>query len=49
MKFLLNTGDMADSSQLNETRNYIKVLEGGQVDPFSGKLISASNPCSAGG
>jgi metallophosphoesterase (TIGR03767 family) len=46
MKFVLNTGDMADSAQLNETRSYIKVLEGGQVDPFSGKPISPSNPCS---
>jgi metallophosphoesterase (TIGR03767 family) len=45
MRFLLNTGDMADSAQLNETRSYIRVLEGGQVDPFSGKPISASNPC----
>ena len=45
MKFVLNTGDMADSAQLNETRSYIKVLEGGQVDPFSGKPISADNPC----
>ena len=45
MKFVLNTGDMADSAQLNETRSYIQVLEGGQVDPFSGKPISATNPC----
>jgi metallophosphoesterase (TIGR03767 family) len=45
MKFLLNTGDMADSAQLNEARWYIQVLNGGQVDPFSGKPISASNPC----
>jgi metallophosphoesterase (TIGR03767 family) len=45
MKFLLNTGDMADSAQLNEARAYIKVLTGGEVDPFSGKPISSSNPC----
>ena len=45
MKFVLNTGDMADSAQLNETRSYIEVLEGGLVDPFSGKPISDANPC----
>ena len=45
MKFLLNTGDMADSAQLNEARWYIQVLNGGQVDPFSGKLIGPNNPC----
>ena len=45
MKFLLNTGDMADSAQLNEARAYIQILEGGQADPFSGKPISDSNPC----
>ena len=45
MKFLLNTGDMADSAQLNEARWYIQVLKGGQVDPFSGKPIGPNNPC----
>lgn len=43
MKFLLNTGDMADSSQLNEARWYINVLNGGQVDPFSGVPVTPDN------
>jgi metallophosphoesterase (TIGR03767 family) len=44
-KFLLNTGDMADNTQLNEVRWYISVLNGGPVDPFSGKPISDTNKC----
>jgi len=43
MKFVLNTGDMADSSQLNEVRDYIGVLEGGLVDPFSGVPVTPDN------
>ena len=43
MKFALNTGDMADSAQLNEVRWYIEVLEGGQVDPFSGVPVTPEN------
>jgi len=43
MKFVLNTGDMADSSQLNEARWYMKVLNGGQVDPFSGVPVTPEN------
>jgi metallophosphoesterase (TIGR03767 family) len=45
MGFVLNTGDMADSAQLNETRWYIQVLEGGTIDPFTGKPIGPGNPC----
>lgn len=45
MAFVLNTGDMADSLQLNEAQWYIDLLEGGEIDPFSGKPISSSNPC----
>jgi metallophosphoesterase (TIGR03767 family) len=45
MKFILNTGDMADSHQLNEVNWYIDVLEGRMIDPFSGQPISATNKC----
>src|SRR5215218_2275563 len=43
--FALTTGDLADNQQLNETRWFRTVLDGGTVDPFSGRRIDASNPC----
>jgi hypothetical protein len=50
-KFLLNTGDMADSAQLNEARWYIQVLNGGQVgiEPVRGvaALSRPDGPCAA--
>ncbi len=46
LQMALTTGDLTDNQQLNETRWYRTVLDGGRVDPFSGKPISAANPCS---
>jgi metallophosphoesterase (TIGR03767 family) len=43
--FAITTGDLADNQQLNETRWFRTVLDGGTVDPFSGRAIDASNPC----
>ena len=43
--FALTTGDLADNQQLNETTWFRTMLDGGTVDPFSGKAIGASNPC----
>ena len=46
LAFALTTGDLADNQQLNETVWFRTVLDGGTVDPFSGKAISPTNPCS---
>lgn len=43
LQFAINTGDMADSQQLNETRWVVSILDGGAVDPFSGKPVSNAN------
>ncbi len=43
--WLVGTGDLADNQQKNETKWIVDILEGNTVDPFSGKRISASNPC----
>ena len=45
--FAITTGDLADNQQLNETRWFKGVLDGGRVDPFSGKPISARTPAPA--
>ncbi len=45
LRFAITTGDLADNQQLNETRWFKTVLDGGTVDPFSGKPVSAGNPC----
>jgi metallophosphoesterase (TIGR03767 family) len=45
--FAITTGDLADNQHLNETVWFRTVLDGGQVDPFSGKLVGPDNPCSA--
>jgi len=38
--FAITTGDLADNQQLNETRWFTTVLNGGSVDPFSGKPVT---------
>ena len=43
LQFAINTGDMADSQQLNETRWVTSILDGGTVDPFSGKPVDSNN------
>jgi metallophosphoesterase (TIGR03767 family) len=43
--FAITTGDLADNQQRNETSWFRTVLDGGTVDPFSGRAIDASNPC----
>jgi metallophosphoesterase (TIGR03767 family) len=45
--FAITTGDLADNQQRNETQWFRSVLDGGRVDPFSGKPIGPGNPCSA--
>jgi metallophosphoesterase (TIGR03767 family) len=38
--FAITTGDLADNQQLNESRWFKTVLDGGTVDPFSGDPVS---------
>src|SRR5687767_8217758 len=38
--FAITTGDLADNQQLNETRWFKTVLDGGRIDPFSGKPVT---------
>jgi len=41
MRFVLTTGDSADSQQLNETEWVVRLLEGGLLDPNSGSANPA--------
>ena len=43
LQFAINTGDMADSQQLNETRWIVDILDGKTVDPFSGVPVNDQN------
>jgi metallophosphoesterase (TIGR03767 family) len=45
LRLAIATGDMADNQQLNETRWFRDVLDGGRIDPFSGRPIGPGNPC----
>jgi metallophosphoesterase (TIGR03767 family) len=47
LRLAITTGDLADNQQLNETRWFKTVLDGGAVDPFSGKVVGPGNPCGA--
>jgi metallophosphoesterase (TIGR03767 family) len=43
LQFAINTGDMADSQQLNETRWVVDILDGKTIDPFSGVPVTDQN------
>ncbi len=45
LRLAITTGDLADNQQLNETRWFRDVLDGGRIDPFSGRAIGAGNAC----
>ena len=43
LQFAINTGDMADSQQLNEVGWVVGLLDGGMIDPFSGVAVTDQN------
>jgi metallophosphoesterase (TIGR03767 family) len=43
----ITTGDLADNQHVNETRWFTQVLDGGVIDPMSGKPVGPGNPCTA--
>jgi metallophosphoesterase (TIGR03767 family) len=46
MALVLTTGDNADNQQRNEVQTYVRLLEGGTVNPNSG--VESDLPCPAG-
>lgn len=46
MALALTTGDSADNQQVNEVSGYVRLLEGGTLDPNSG--VPTTTPCPAG-
>jgi metallophosphoesterase (TIGR03767 family) len=44
--FAITTGDNIDNQQLNEAQWFARALEGGRLDPFSGKPVGPGNECS---
>lgn len=45
LDFALVSGDLTDNHQRNELRAAVRILDGGLVDPFSGRRLSARNRC----
>jgi metallophosphoesterase (TIGR03767 family) len=45
LRLAIATGDLADNQQLNETRWFRDVLDGGRIDPFSGRPVGPGNAC----
>jgi metallophosphoesterase (TIGR03767 family) len=43
MDLAMATGDLIDNQQRNETRWYVDILDGGNVDPFSGVPVTQEN------
>jgi hypothetical protein len=45
LQFAIVTGDLSDNHQRNEVRWGVSILEGGRVEPFSGRRIGRRNRC----